>query len=86
MFAAKTRLNVLLVLEHWFHDNMIVSAAAKHSLFWINKERKSISSKCLQVNVDEDVDDNNDDNFSFPVCSTPYFSAKIVWSKISFFF
>lgn len=44
---------------------MTVSTAAKYSLFWINQDRKTISFKCLQVNVDEDVDDNNDDNPSF---------------------
>lgn len=44
---------------------MVVSAVAKHILFWINQDRKSISLKCLQVNVDEDVDDNSDDHFSF---------------------
>lgn len=50
------------MLEHLYND-MIVSAAA--SLFWINQDRKSNSFKCLQVNVDEDVDDNNEDTFSF---------------------
>lgn len=53
------------MLEHWYNDNMIVSTAAQCSLFWINQDRKSTSFKCLQVNVDDDVDDNNEDNFSF---------------------
>lgn len=55
------------MLEHWYNDNIIVSSAA--SLFWINQDRKSISFKCLQVNVDEDIENNKDDNFSFMVHS-----------------